>query len=208
MISESRHELNYWPSFVDIFASLFFVFLILFAAFYTGVRNTSQIIENDLKEFKDMINNSNLKIKPDTLNFNLTIDESVLFTTGQSALKTDGTKVAEKLGKSFDRYMTKNKRYGKYSIIIEGHTDTKAGDDINDPLSLARANALISEMRKWINLTVRDSIEFIPVGFGEHKLFKPTEDEVNEQANRRVEIRIIPKFDETIKDVWKKLNKE
>ena len=50
---EHKDELNYWPSFVDIFAS-FFIFLILFSVYYASERFTSEAVKRDLEDLKPL----------------------------------------------------------------------------------------------------------------------------------------------------------
>lgn len=69
-------------------------------------------------------------------------------------------------------------------VIITGHTDTVGERDYNDKLSLERA----AEVRAAL---VKDGLPVDSarlVGRGERELRVPTEDNVSEAANRRVEV--------------------
>jgi outer membrane protein OmpA-like peptidoglycan-associated protein len=207
MISERRDELNYWPSFSDIFASLFFIFLILFALLYTRANNTTKAVEKDMEDLTKLVEGKTV-IELDTLSMNFIIPENAFFDIKSSKLDDDGLKLANELGRFFDNFMSKNNRYRKYSIIIEGHADRSGGYALNDSLSLARANNVINEMRKSMYDNMYDDI-FIPVGYGEHKpKFDPEIDGKKDPRNRRVEIKIIPKFNEATMNIWRKILKK
>lgn len=216
MISEHKDELNYWPSFVDIFASLFFIFLILFSLYYASERMTSEAVKRDLEDLKSLAT-ENTEIVLDTLSVNFYIPSDIVFKLNDYELTPAGVRIANEMGRSFGKFMGELvtndtgaydgvHRYNKYSIIIEGHTDTSGSPYINDPLSLRRANSLISNMRDVISPSFRDSIAFIPVGYGESKpKYFSGIDNKKYQGNRRVEIKILPKFNETQLKVWKQI---
>ena len=69
-------------------------------------------------------------------------------------------------------------------IQITGHTDTTGSDEVNDKLSYERAleirSALVAQGLPFENAKV--------VGRGERELRVPTDDNVSEPANRRVEV--------------------
>lgn len=71
-------------------------------------------------------------------------------------------------------------------ITVIGHTDTVGSDDDNDALSLKRAIYV-----KGLLIELGISPEQISVaGRGERELLVPTEDGVDEQKNRRVEVNV------------------
>lgn len=71
-------------------------------------------------------------------------------------------------------------------LLISGHTDTQGGVDINDALSLRRAN----EMRDLFVQRGFPATHIETVGRGKRQLAVPTADNVNEPRNRRVEITV------------------
>ncbi len=71
-------------------------------------------------------------------------------------------------------------------IVVIGHTDTVGGLAFNDRLSLARAERL-REMMIGLGIPV-DRIT--AAGRGKRELLVPTEDNVSEPRNRRVEINV------------------
>ena len=71
-------------------------------------------------------------------------------------------------------------------IVVIGHTDTVGGLAFNDRLSLARAERLREMM---IGLGI-PSERITAAGRGKRELLVPTEDNVTEPRNRRVEINV------------------
>jgi outer membrane protein OmpA-like peptidoglycan-associated protein len=71
-------------------------------------------------------------------------------------------------------------------VIVIGHTDRVGSDQQNDALSLQRAERVRQELVRLGIATER--IE--TVGRGERELLVPTEDEVPEPRNRRVELTV------------------
>lgn len=73
-----------------------------------------------------------------------------------------------------------------YEIEVIGHTDTMASDEYNATLSFTRANAV----RAMLAERGIDPGFIKTTGRGERDLLIPTEDEVPEERNRRVEISV------------------
>jgi outer membrane protein OmpA-like peptidoglycan-associated protein len=71
-------------------------------------------------------------------------------------------------------------------IVVIGHTDTIGGSAYNDRLSLARAE----RMRELLVARGVPANRIQVRGRGERELLVPTEDEVREPRNRRVEINV------------------
>ena len=81
-------------------------------------------------------------------------------------------------------------------LSIEGHTDTVGPEENNRPLSTNRANTAFRVMTEAAPaLRNRANFRGQPVlglaGYGEMRLAVPTADNVNEPANRRIDIRIL-----------------
>lgn len=218
MTSATNEELNYWPSFVDIFASLFFIFLILFSVYYVSLFKSSEADQRDVEDLLKFTS-QNASVTLDTLSMTFQIPADIVFGLNGYKLSAKGKTIASDLGRMFGEYMGQKAyagdghpdeifRYKKYSVIIEGHTDTSGLPSTNNPLSLNRANSLIKAMKANIPAAIRDSIAFIPVGYGElYPKIEPKRDNYPCQGNRRVEIKVLAKFDKTIKSLWDKNNK-
>jgi outer membrane protein OmpA-like peptidoglycan-associated protein len=112
----------------------------------------------------------------------ITLSGSVLFVTGQYALlQTAQTKldqVAEALkAQSDDR-----------RIVVEGHTDSRGSDAINQPLSLNRANAV----RDYLISRGVVSQKISALGMGSSHPLADNDSAENRANNRRVEIVVSP----------------
>lgn len=93
-----------------------------------------------------------------------------------ASLKESLTKIKEVLHK------VQGKGLGTISLFIAGHTDTRGSAEHNMTLSRNRAEAIAAWFQKQ-GLCIPIAYE----GFGETALKKVTADEVDEQANRRVD---------------------
>ena len=69
-------------------------------------------------------------------------------------------------------------------IEVTGHTDTVGGEDDNDRLSMKRAEEVLA----WLASQGFDRSMMSAVGRGERQLMQPTTDNVDNPANRRVEV--------------------
>jgi outer membrane protein OmpA-like peptidoglycan-associated protein len=192
-------EINYWPGFVDIMSSLCFIFLFLFCFFYIKDVNASRAARQDFEELQSLFREYS---DIDTLRLHsegtIALNTDVLFALDEFALTSDGKKKILSVGSALNKYLAKKQRNNKYSIIIEGHTDRTGLDEHNDALSFNRALAV---RYFWKSQALLQKVDVIPAGYGESKPAIKTADGVASQKNRRIEIRIVPKFGETLKNV-------
>ena len=202
MKSDNRDELNYWPSFADIFSSLFFIFFILFSILYFNYSKKVEADQKDIEDFKEMVKSCKLKLNK---NNEIIIPADILFDFDKSELKSENLPTIWKWRKEIKKYMNVGDRKKKYCIIIEGHTDTVGEEDYNYKLSLARSLSLIQEFKKDPFFSNSD-IDLIPAAFGESKLAELTPDNTFNEENRRVVIRIVPKFIGTTQQIMSKKN--
>ena len=200
MKSDNRDELNYWPSFADIFSSLFFIFFILFSIFYFNYSKKVEADQKDIDDFKKMVTPLGLKLNK---NNEIIIKADILFDFDKSELKSENLPTIWKFREKLKNYMQEGDRKKRYCIIIEGHTDTVGEEDYNYNLSLARSLSLIQEFKKDPFFRDRD-IDLIPAAFGESKLAVHTLDNTFNEENRRVVIRIVPKFIGTTQQIMSK----
>jgi len=203
MKSDNRDELNYWPSFADIFSSLFFIFFILFSIFYFNYSKRVEADQKDIDDFKEMVHSLGLEFNKDSNE--IIIPADILFDFDKSELKSENLPTIWKWRKEIKKYMNVGDRKKKYCIIIEGHTDTVGEEDYNYKLSLARSLSLIQEFKKDPFFSNSD-IDLIPAAFGESKLAELTPDNTFNEENRRVVIRIVPKFIGTTQQIMSKKN--
>ena len=202
MKSDNRDELNYWPSFADIFSSLFFIFFILFSILYFNYSKKVEADQKDIEDFKEMVKSCKLKLNK---NNEIIIPADILFDFDKSELKSENLPTILDWRKEIKKYMKKEDRKKRYCIIIEGHTDTVGEEDYNYKLSLARSLSLIQEFKKDPFFSNSD-IDLIPAAFGESKLAELTPDNTFNEENRRVVIRIVPKFIGTTQQIMSKKN--
>jgi outer membrane protein OmpA-like peptidoglycan-associated protein len=117
-------------------------------------------------------------IKEDERGMVITLSGSVLFPSGKSTLlesaKTKLTQVAEALKAQSD---DKN-------MIVEGHTDSRGSDAVNQPLSLARATSV----RDFLVGRGVDATRISAVGRGSTAPLLDNKSAENRANNRRVEI--------------------
>ena len=71
-------------------------------------------------------------------------------------------------------------------VEVTGHTDTVGGEDENDQLSMRRAEEVVT----WLAGQGFDRSMMSAVGRGERELKEPTVDNVENAANRRVEVTV------------------
>tara|TARA_R110000751_G_scaffold10055_4_gene37387 strand:+ start:8632 stop:13500 length:4869 start_codon:yes stop_codon:yes gene_type:complete len=74
----------------------------------------------------------------------------------------------------------------KYVFLIEGHTDSRGSDEVNMPLSNARANAVAGYLKEQHGLPAS---RLRTVGYGPRQPIATNETDAGRQRNRRVEIR-------------------
>jgi OOP family OmpA-OmpF porin len=80
--------------------------------------------------------------------------------------------------------------YPECGITVEGHTDSRGGDDLNQKISTSRAEAV----REYLLATAKYEAErVIAVGYGETKPIAPNETQDGRRKNRRIEVVIHPK---------------
>jgi outer membrane protein OmpA-like peptidoglycan-associated protein len=84
------------------------------------------------------------------------------------------------------KVMAELKRRPLPDIVVIGHTDTVGGLAYNDKLSLARAE----RMREMLVTMGIPAGQVLAAGRGKRELLVPTEDNVSEPRNRRVEINV------------------
>ena len=201
MKSDNRDELNYWPSFADIFSSLFFIFFILFSIFYFNYSKRVEADQKDIDDFKSMFKSLDLELNQE--NNEIIIPADILFEFDKSELIRANLDKIWRFREELNNYMQVGDRKKRYCIIIEGHTDTVGDKNYNYKLSLDRSLSLIKEFKE--DDFFRDpDIDLIPAAFGESKLAVPTPDNTINKKNRRVVIRIVPKFIGTMQQIMSK----
>lgn len=110
----------------------------------------------------------------------------VLFDVGQANLKAGGVRAVEQLATFLNEYPERN-------VLIEGHTDNTGSVELNERLSLRRADAVrFALIERGINVN-----RIRTAGYGESYPVASNGTSAGRQANRRVEV-VISKSDEVI----------
>lgn len=115
----------------------------------------------------------------------VTLDSLALFASGQYKLKNEATKVL------VDTLINIKAKPG-WLIVISGYTDNTGNPDLNQKLSLKRAEAV----RDWMIKTSDIAPSCFAVqGYGQHQPVADNSTLDGRARNRRVEIRLIPQAD-------------
>lgn len=108
--------------------------------------------------------------------------EEVNFDTGKSDIRPSEEPKLDKAAKLISDAVFKYKVWAEVKLFVAGHTDTVGSKESNRSLSNDRARSIGNYFKKK---GIRCPIEFY--GFGEEALLVGTNDEVDEQRNRRAE---------------------
>ena len=113
------------------------------------------------------------------------LDSMSLFDSGRSALKTGSTKLLV-------NSLVGIKARPGWLIVVSGHTDNTGSQQINQPLSLKRAESV----RNWMRDTgdVPES-RFAVQGYGESRPVASNDTPEGRALNRRVEISLVAQAD-------------
>lgn len=193
--SHTKEDINIWPAYVDAMSISLFVILLIFVVAFIRYQYLGFLVgkgEHDIQTIKGLFEQESFKLKDGKI----IIQEEVLFDFDSDTLKETGKKRLKNIGEKLQRFLTdQNKR--KFSIIVEGHTDSYGSYDYNLKLSFKRAKGVTDYWKKKLGFgTEEDNIlDLLPAGYGETRLFTKTQDNTKEASNRRIEIRIVPKFD-------------
>ena len=107
------------------------------------------------------------------------------FDSGQSQIKPENFDLLAKVEKAIDVFP-------RSELIIEGHTDSHGGDDLNQKLSQERAESVQQYM---INAMRLPSYRLIATGYGETRPVSSNETEAGRARNRRIDIVIKPNLE-------------
>ena len=103
----------------------------------------------------------------------------ILFDTGKDVIRAESIPVLESLAKAMAAG-------GKRSYIIEGHTDDRGGDALNQKLSEQRS----ASVKKWLTSHGVNAERLKAVGFGQSRPAMANDSEAGRAANRRVEVAV------------------
>jgi outer membrane protein OmpA-like peptidoglycan-associated protein len=111
-------------------------------------------------------------------------NSAILFDTGQATLRPT-------VKKDLDEFADVLKRYAETDIVIEGHTDSTGPRELNEKLSLQRAEVVVEYLAaRRVN---RERLS--PRGFAYDRPVASNATDDGRQKNRRVEVHIAPNED-------------
>jgi len=127
---------------------------------------------------------SNVELIP----WSVTIDhEDVNFRTDSAVIDSDQEAKLDASLAEIDKVVRRSQKFMKMTLYVAGHTDTVGSAARNRKLSLARAHAIASYLRrKGLAIPIRFA------GFGEDVLKVKTPQETDARANRRADYVIGP----------------
>jgi len=165
-------------------------------------------LEAILKQKDDVVNELKKKVSNALLNFEnkgltitqkngkifVSLDESLLFASGSTAVEEKGVDALKKLAKVLEQNNDIN-------VLVEGHTDDvpmKGKIDIKDnwDLSVLRATAIVRILTSNKNV---DPKKLTAAGRGEYMPIDTSKTAEARKKNRRTEIILTPKLDELFK---------
>lgn len=107
----------------------------------------ADIVETRNKLFAELeteLGKQGVKAVVNRRNGEIALDSTVLFATGESALSAEGKAFLNKFVTAYSNVVLKEEYNGFLSkVMIEGHTDSTGSDEVNKPLSKARADAVL-----------------------------------------------------------------
>jgi outer membrane protein OmpA-like peptidoglycan-associated protein len=112
-----------------------------------------------------------------TVEFN----SAILFDTGRADLQPKGRDDLEELAEIL-------KKYDQTNLVVEGHTDSTGSREVNEKLSLRRAETVV----EYLGLRGVDKQRLTPRGYAYDQPVASNTTADGRQKNRRVEIEIAP----------------
>ena len=205
---------EYWASFTDVITNLLlvftFVFIILIMKNYfdnveiNRLRDIVGTIENDLDDLRNSFSGFEIEGPDQDGNLRIVLGENLVKFPSSSArverLPKSGVKVLKEVGQQIKDALEKHPSL--FTVTIEGYTDTVGSEDDNYRLSYQRAVNVMNFWKDEVGLDPNKN-DITPAGFGEmhSKLRVKTGNFIPKSKNRRIEIRITPKFKELMKHI-------
>jgi outer membrane protein OmpA-like peptidoglycan-associated protein len=133
------------------------------------------------EEFREELADSGVVVYREGDSIRLSIPGNITFATGSDAIVTGFYPVLEDVAKVLNRY-------DKTKLSIEGHTDSVGDVNSNRELSMQRANSVAI----YLQATSVEANRLQTLGMGESQPIADNATAQGRQANRRVELRVIP----------------
>lgn len=132
-------------------------------------------------EFRRQLSDSGVTVYRDGDRINLYLPGNITFDTNSATVNTEFYHILEDVALVLNEY-------NKTTLIIAGHTDDTGPAELNQQLSLARANSVKTLLANY-GVNYR---RITTQGYGEFNPLYPNTSAENRQANRRVELTVIP----------------
>ena len=198
---------NIWPSFTDaitaIFIFMMFFLIVMMIKNYVDLSRLRALeelvgkVEKDIDELKEFMQGEDVMVEEGTI----VMQSDILFPfdkcsigdimpTGRRRLRRIGTKL---------RNFLRSKDSKLFRIVVEGHTDSFGSQEYNQGLSFNRAQTIVTFWDQS-GFSPRE-FDITPVGLGELRLIVPSGTVQKQAPNRRIEIRLMPKFEQLIQSL-------
>ena len=138
-------------------------------------------MDKQQEELNKELKGSGVEVQRQGDTINLNMPGGITFDTGKAAIKPNFNPVLNDIANVMIKYP-------ETRIEVQGHTDNVGSDADNLKLSELRAQSVTTAL---INKGV-ESTRLSPVGYGESKPIATNDTPAGREANRRVEIKIIP----------------
>lgn len=130
---------------------------------------------------RNRLQGSGVQVQRDGNNLNLIMPGNITFATNRAEIRSDFYDVLNSV-------VLVLKEYNKTNVRISGHTDSTGSDKINQKLSEDRAD----NVRNYLISQQVNSSRIDAAGYGSHSPIASNDTESGRQANRRVEMQLIP----------------
>lgn len=200
-------DVNFWPSFIDVFVSVLMVFIL--AAFLRLILNTEtfdtlmiqsyqeKFAREFSNEFKKEIKEGKLKIASLGNLQQITFSSEILFESGSADLSEHGKWLLGRLVDIFEK--TRQESQFK-QIQVEGHTDNVPISDRLKPIYASNwelsSQRAINVVQYFISFIETGEVSLNPAlfsgtGYAYHKAVASNDTEEGKALNRRIEIRLV-----------------
>ena len=132
-------------------------------------------------ELRRKLEGSGVRVQRNGNQINLIMPGDITFGVDQSNIRSDFTGVLESVALVL-------KEFDATAIRVAGHTDSSGSDSYNQMLSERRADSVKDFL---LNQGIPNN-RIVSVGYGESQPVASNDTEAGRQANRRVELRLIP----------------
>ena len=203
----NHNGLNFWPSFTDAITAIFicvtFFLVVMVIKNYVDLSRLRTLeelvgkIEKDLDELEEFMGGEDVVVEEGTI----VMRSDILFSFDESDLDdipVEGQNRLRRIGQKLKQFIEK-KDSKLFSIVVEGHTDSYGKREYNRSLSLKRSQTVVDYWEQtgftWENFDI------VPVGLGDRELIVLTGTKDEQSPNRRIVIRLVPKFNQLIQSL-------